>query len=205
MKYEWRKHEKELYSAKETPRFIAAPAQNYIMISGRGNPNGPDFSDRVGVLYSLAYAIKMEYKKSAAKADFQGEITDYTVYPLEGVWESLQDAELVKENLIYTIMIRQPDFIGKEMVSAAWERVKAKKPAPLLEEVRFDTMQEGKCIEVLHIGPFDDEPASFAKMEQFAKENHLERAQSCHREIYLNSANRTDKAKLKTILRYTVK
>lgn len=205
MKYEWRKHEKELYNAKEMPRFIVAPAQNYIMINGRGNPNEADFSDRVGALYSLAYAIKMEYKKSAAKAGFQGEITDYTVYPLEGVWQALQEAELVKENLEYTIMIRQPDFVGEEMVSAARERVKAKKPTPLLEEVRFDTMQDGKCIEVLHTGPFDDEPASFAKMERFAKENHLERAQNYHREIYLNSANRTEKSKLKTILRYAVK
>ena len=91
------------------------------------------------------------------------------------------------------------------MVKSALERVKVKKPNPLFDEVRFGTMQDGTCVEILHIGPFDDEPISFAKMEQFALSNGLEPAKSCHREIYLNNANRVEKIKLKTILRYTVK
>ena len=205
MKYEWKKHDKDFYGAKKTPTLIFVPAQNYIMISGKGNPNDIDFSNRVATLYSLAYAIKMGYKATAAKVNFQSNINDYTVYPLEGIWRALQDTELVKENLEYTIMIRQPDFISEEMVIAALERVKVKKPTPLLDEVCFDTMQDGKCIEVLHIGAFDDEPASFEKMEQFAKANYLERVENYHREIYLNNANRTEKSKLKTILRYSVR
>ncbi len=102
-------------------------------------------------------------------------------------------------------MIRQPDFITESMVCKAMEAVKKKKPNPLYEEIRFDTMQDGKCIEILHIGAFDDEPASFEKMTQFAKKNNLERDKSCHREIYLNNANRVEKSKLKTILRFSVK
>ena len=102
-------------------------------------------------------------------------------------------------------MIRQTDFISEEMVRTALERVKVKKPTPLLDEVRFDTMKDGKCIEILHIGAFDDEPASFEKMEQFAEANHLERVENYHREIYLNNANRTERNKLKTILRYSVR
>ena len=74
----------------------------------------------------------------------------------------------------------------------------------MYEEIRFRTMQDGKCIEILHIGAFDDEPASFEKMEQVAKKNNLERDESCHREIYLNNANRVEKSKLKTILRFSV-
>lgn len=102
-------------------------------------------------------------------------------------------------------MIRQPDFITEGMVRRAIETVKKKKPNPLYEEIRFDTMQEGKCIEILHIGAFDDEPASFEKMDQFAEKNGLKRNKSCHREIYLNNANRVEKSKLKTILRFSVK
>ena len=205
MKYEWKKHDKELYGAKKIPASIVVPEQNYIMISGKGNPNNVDFSNRVATLYSLAYAVKMGYKATAAKTNSQSDIDDYTVYPLEGIWKALQDTELVKENLEYTIMIRQPDFISEEMVRTALERVKVKKPTPLLDEVRFDTMKDGKCIEILHIGAFDDEPASFEKMEQFAEANHLERVENYHREIYLNNANRTERNKLKTILRYSVR
>lgn len=205
MKHEWKKHDKELYGAKKTPSLVIVPAQQFIMISGKGNPNDVDFSNRVAALYSLAYAVKMGYKSAATKQNFQSNIHDYTVYPLEGVWKQKEDVELVKENLEYTIMIRQPDFITEEMVKAALERVKVKKPNPLYDEMRFDTMQDGKCIEILHIGAFDDEPTSFEKMDQFAKENGLERAESWHREIYLNNANRVEKSKLKTILRYLVK
>lgn len=98
--------------------------------------------------------------------------------------------------------VRQPNFITEEMVKTALERVKVKKPNPLYNEIRFDTMQEGKYIEILHIGAFDNEPTSFEKINQYAKENGLER---WHREIYLNNATRVEKSKLKTILRYLVK
>lgn len=157
MKYEWKKQEKEFYGAKKSPALVTVPAQNYIMISGKGNPNDNDFSNRVFALYSLAYAIKMAYKAAA----IQNEFHDFTVYPLEGIWQKTEETELVKENLKYTIMIRQPDFICEDMVKAA--------------------------------------------LEQFALSNHLERTKSCHREIYLNNANRVEKSKLKTILRYAVK
>ena len=205
MKYEWKKHDKELYGAKKTPSLVTVPAQKFIMISGKGNPNNDDFSNRVAALYSLAYAVKMGYKSAATKQSFQNDIHDYTVYPLEGVWKQKEDVELVKENLKYTIMIRQPDFITEGMVKTALERVKVKKPNPLYDEMFFDTIQDGKYIEILHIGAFDDEPTSFEKMDQFAKENGLERVERWHREIYLNNATRVEKSKLKTILRYLVK
>lgn len=209
MKYEWKKQEKDLYGAKKIPSLITVPKQNYIMISGKGNPNDEDFSDRVGALYSLAYAIKMGYKaamagEAAAGSDGRGQIQvhDFSVYPLEGVWRQKQDDELIKENLEYTIMIRQPDFITEDMVAAAVETVKKKKPNPLYEEIRFDFVQGGTCVEILHVGAFDEEPASFEKMDQFAAQNGLKRDESCHREIYLNNAKRVEKSKLKTILRY---
>lgn len=201
MKYEWKKQEKELYGVKPAPVIVDVPLQKFIMISGKGNPNDTDFSDRVGALYSAAYAIKMGYKSTFAL----NEISDFSVYPLEGIWKQIEDSELVKDKLEYTIMIRQPDFINKEMVDNALEKVKIKKPNPLYEEIRFDTMNDGKSVQILHVGAFDDEPASFEKMDEFLKTQQLERIESHHREIYLNNANRTEKSKLKTILRYKIK
>lgn len=200
MKYEWKKQEKEFYGAKKSPALVTVPAQNYIMIGGKGNPNDVDFSNRVSALYSLAYAIKMAYKTTA----IQNEFNDFTVFPLEGIWQKIEETVLVKENLGYTIMIRQPDFICEDMVKAALEQVKVKKPNPLFDEISFGTMNDGKCVEILHIGAFDDEPISFEKMEKFMLANNLERTNNYHREIYLNNANRIEISKVKTILRYSV-
>lgn len=211
MKHEWKKHEKVLYGAKDSPALVDIPAQNFIMIKGSGNPNDTDFSNRVSALYSLAYAIKMDYKATALKNIISNEIHDFTVYPLEGIWMKKDDNmqldttnELIKDNLEYTIMIRQPDFITTEMVRAALERVKVKKPNPLYEEIFFDMIHDGKCVEILHIGSYDNEPVSFALMDKFVKENGLHRISDWHREIYLNNANRAKTDKLKTILRYKV-
>ncbi len=203
MKYEWKKQERELYGAKTVPALLTVPKQSYLMISGSGNPNDRDFSDKVSALYAAAYAIKMEYKAAAAAGGY--EVHDFTVYPLEGIWDLKNGGRLIKEELEYTIMIRQPDFITENMVAAACERVKVKKPNPLYDQMRFDTMQDGTCIQILHIGSYDEEPASFAKMAQFAKDHGLERRERCHREIYLNHTGRVETNKLKTILRYSVR
>lgn len=200
MKYEWRKQDKALYGAKKYPALITIPAQNYIMISGKGNPNDVDFSNRVGALYSLAYAVKSSYKA----VSLQEEIHDFAVYPLEGIWTKINGDYLDKAKLEYTIMIRQPDFISEEMVNKALSMVRIKKPNPLLEEIHFETMQNGLCVEVLHVGAFDDEPVSFEKMDQFSVAHGLQRSENYHREIYLSNANRVEKSKLKTILRYSV-
>lgn len=201
MKHEWKKQEKELYGVKTKPIMLDVPSQKFIMISGRGNPNDTAFSDKVGALYSLAYAIKMGYKSASTTS----EISDFAVYPLEGIWKLIEGTELVKDNLEYTIMIRQPDFITKEMVEKALEKVRIKKPNPLYEEIRFDTMTDGKSVQILHVGSYDEEPASFQMMDKVLEAHGLERFEDCHREIYLNNANRTEKAKLKTILRYMLK
>jgi len=207
MKHEWRKHERELYGVKEKPQIITVPRQNFIMITGAGNPNNEDFSERVGVLYSLAYPIKMRFKamcKNEGVASLY-EYNDYTVYPLEGVWTTSNSDDLFdKDSFHYTIMIRQPDYITREMFDAAFAVVEKKKPHPLLKEVVFDTMEDGKSIQMLHVGPFDDEPTSFAKMDIFAKDNGLERVNQSHREIYLKDARKTSPEKTQTILRIRV-
>lgn len=102
-------------------------------------------------------------------------------------------------------MIRQPDFVGEGGVCAALERTKHRKPNPLLEEVRFGTVPGETCVQLLHVGAYDDEPVSFAKMDEFVHAHSLTRTEEGHREIYLSNATRTEKNRLKTILRYRVK
>lgn len=200
MKYEWRKQGKALYGARTAPALITVPAQNYIKIDGRGDPNGADFSNRVGALYTLAYAVKAAYKATS----LQQEIDDFAVCPLEGVWTQISGDDLEKDKLEYTLMIRQPDFISGELVRQAQEQVQRKKPNPLLGEITFGAMQNGLCVEILHIGSYDDEPASFAKMAQFAAAHGLQRTGDYHREIYLSNANRVEPCRRKTILRRPV-
>ena len=187
MKFEWRKYEKNLYGAKIIPALVNIPSYNFIMIKGSGNPN---------------------YKSAAAKNILSDGIHDFTVYPLEGVWKlkntgtKSASSKLIKENLEYTIMIRQPDFITEDMAYAALERIKIKKPHHMYEKIIFDTIHDGKCVEILHVGSYDNEPSSFGKMYKFTEENGLKRITDCHREIYLSNRTKTDK--LKTILRYKV-
>lgn len=204
MKQEWKKSHKNLYGIKIEPVLLDVPAQQFIMIDGEGNPNAADFSERVGALYSLAYAVKMGYKKTAAGR----EVDDFAVYPLEGVWRQKTQAgqgTLDKNSLEYTIMIAQPDFITPEMWQDALAKTRVKKPNPLYEEVRFGSMSDGRCVSILHIGAFDDEPRSFAEMDRFCREHGLQRRSDIHREIYLSNANRTAPEKRKTLLRYAVK
>ena len=178
-----------------------------LAIKGKGNPNDQDFSNRVSALYALAYGIKMAYKQAMKTEQDDRAVTDFAVYPLEGLWQQAEDVKedtLEKDKLSYTIMIRQPEFITKELVDQVLDRVKIKKPNSFYESISFESIKDGKCIQVLHIGSYDDEPQSFAKMDSFAKEHGLKRSSDIHREIYLSNAQRTEKSKLKTILRYQV-
>ena len=202
MKYEWKKNEKNLYGVKQKPQLIEIPSAYYIMIKGEGNPNGSDFSNRVSALYSLAYGIKMLFKNMEKE---ELEYSDFTVFPLEGIWEKSDDEEFDKNKLKYTIMIKQPYFITKEIFELAFEKVKKKKPNELYDEVSFDCIESKKAIQILHIGSFDTEIESFEKLDNFANEMNLERSEKLHTEIYLNNKNRTAEDKLKTILRYNVK
>ena len=202
MKYEWKKNEKNLYGVKQKPQLIDVPTEYYIMIKGEGNPNESDFSNRVSALYSLAYGIKMLFKNMEKE---ELEYSDFIVFPLEGIWEKSDDEEFDKNKLKYTIMIKQPYFITKEIFELAFEKVKKKKPNELYDEVSFDCIESKKAIQILHIGSFDTEIESFEKLDNFASEMNLERSEKLHTEIYLNNKNQTAEDKLKTILRYTVK
>lgn len=205
MKHEWRKQEKKLYVPKQSPELITVPEQKFFMISGKGNPNSEEFSKRIEVLYSLAYSIRMMPKQGYTPEGY----FEYTVYPLEGLWDLTEEGRrldiLNKDELLYTIMIRQPDFVTKGIVDRAFEIVRKKKPHPLIDEVSFDTIKDGLSVQMLHIGPYDDEPQTFKEMKEFIEENHLEITTLKHREIYLSDSRKVEPAKAKTVLRYMVK
>lgn len=204
MKHEWRKHEKHIYIPRQIPELITIPDQKFITIKGKGNPNSEEFSKKVEVLYALAYAIRMMPKQGYTPEGY----FEYTVYPLEGLWDLTEKGRkldtLDKDKLLYTIMIRQPNFVTKEIVDRAIETVRKKKPSPLLDEVLFDTIEDGLCVQMLHIGSYDSEPQSFNKMKEFIEENQLEISTLKHREIDLSDARKVETAKLKTVLRYKV-
>ena len=186
------------------PIIVNVPKQKFVLVKGKGNPNEVDFSNRISALYSLAYAIKMLFK-NAMKNKTDNEITDFTVYPLEGLWEKVNGAELDKNKLEYTLMIKQPDFITQEIFTKALENIKKKKPNALYDEMSFREIEEGKSIQILHVGSYDDEPKSFEQLNEFARILNLRRIGDFHKEIYLSNKNRTSEEKQKTILRYSVK
>lgn len=204
MKYEWRKDAKGLYLPKAQPEMITVPPQKYFTLRGQGNPNNDQFAEEVGVLYALSYAIKMMPKNNITPEGY----FEYTVFPLEGIWDLAEEARgldsLDKDKLIYTIMIRQPDFVTDDIARMAIDKTKQKKPHRLYDKVRFESIEDGLCVQMMHIGPYDSEPESFAKMEAYCRENNLKRKSLTHREIYISDARRTPPEKQKTVLRFKV-
>ncbi len=201
MKYEWKKQEKELYMPKANPSLIEIPKLKFFMIRGKGNPNDEEFSEKIGVLYSLSYAVRMMPKNGYVPEGY----FEYTVYPLEGIWDITEEGKnadiLNKDELLYTIMIRQPDFVDNDVANRAIQMTRRKKPHPLLDEVEFGEIEDGLCVQMLHIGSYDDEPGSFKKMTEYIENNGLQRKNLTHREIYLNDFRKVEKEKLNTVLR----
>ena len=207
-KYEWKKKEKNLYLPKAKPEIIDIPSFKFFTLEGKGNPNDEFFADYVGALYSLSYAVKMSYKKGVEPKGFY----DYIVYPLEGVWdltekgrEDYKKGFINKEELLFKLMIRQPDFVDEAYAKFIVEEAKKNKPNALLNDVKFEEIEEGKVVQMLHVGSYDSEVESFKIMEEFVKESGFERAEKLHKEIYLSDARKVEAEKLKTILRFKVK
>jgi hypothetical protein len=201
MKYEWKKQEKTLYLPKLEPQIISVPKQKFFAIKGKGDPNEMEFSEKIGVLYSLAYAVRMMPKSGFTPEGY----FEYTVYPLEGVWDNRGGGSVAdKSSYVYTIMIRQPEFVTEEVVARAIEAVKKKKPHCFLSDVFFCEIEDGLSVHIMHIGDYDNEPISFAEMKKFMDNNRLVRSTDKHREIYLSDVTKVERDKLKTVLRYCV-
>ena len=204
MKYEWRKQAKGLYLPKQQPRIVTVPTQRFISLHGVGNPNGPEFKQRVETLYPLAYGLKSAYRKWAA--DQSVEFDGYTVFPLEGVWSLTEKGQhldhLDKNEFSYDIMIQIPMFVPADLLQATIDQVSAKKQLALGDQVDIKQYPEMLAAQILHVGAYDDEPASFAKIDALVAATDHQRRSKIHREIYLSDARRVAPERLKTVLRY---
>lgn len=204
MKADWKKDGKSLYLPGTEPIAITIPPMNFFSIHGQGNPNEPGFQDYVAVLYSLSYGVRMSYKQPTPPPGYY----EYTVHPLEGVWDITKEAKakasstLDKDTLVFQLMIRQPDFVNPVFAERIKDQVKKKKPHELLEQVEFITIDEGPCVQMMHLGSYDDEPASFTRMETFCAANSLRRKSKLHREIYLSDPRKVEAARMRTVLRF---
>ena len=188
MKQDWKNQDKKYYLPKNEPEQIQIPDFKFFSIKGHGNPNDEFFSEYIQVLYSLSYAIKMSPKAGLSPQGY----FDYSVYPLEGVWDLIEDARISssqkfnKNDLAFNLMIRQPDFVTENYANEIIMITKKKKPSTLFENVIFENITDGNCIQMLHIGPYDNESESFNRMEEFAHSKNLSRPVYYHREIYLS-------------------
>ena len=206
MKQDWKKVDKQYYLPKTKPELVKVPPFKFFSILGQGDPNEKQFQENIGVLYSLSYAIKMSPKNNFAPKDY----FEYTVYPLEGIWDLTEEAKksksekLDKSQLIFNLMIRQPDFVTPDFALEAIERTKKKKYHPLLEKVKFEIIEDNYCIQMMHIGNYDSEPESFKQMEDFCLQNGYKRESKQHREIYLSDFRKVSADKLKTVLRFKI-
>ncbi len=197
IKIDLKKELKHLYqpSAKEVVQ-VDVPPMNYLMGDGEGDPNNSRvFSDAVEALFAVSYAVKFMIKKG-----FLG--IDYGVMPLEGLWwaEDMSTFSIDdKSNWKWTLMIMQPDFVTKEMIDSAISEVRKKKNLAAISRVRFEALSEGKCAQILHIGPFSEEGPTIEKVHQFIKSKGKQIGK--HHEIYLSDIRKADPAKWKTIIR----
>jgi len=207
MKYEWRKKEKDTYLPKTQPEIIIVPTFKYFSIKGKGNPNSPFFRKCIEALYSLSYTIRMSYKNGFEPDDF----FEFTVYPLEGIWDISEEAKeqfngkLDKDSLVFHLMIRQPDFVTKDLAKKAFELAKKKKANDLIDEVIFSRINEGRCVQMMHLGSYDNEPKTFKIMEDFCSKNNLIRESKTHKEIYISDPRKVKPERLKTVLRFKIK
>jgi hypothetical protein len=182
-------------------RILDVPAMQYLMVDGKGDPNtSQEYADALAALYPVAYRLKFASKRELDR--------DYVVPPLEALWWATDMTAFTsardKSQWLWTAMIMTPDWITVEMVDDALAAVAAKDRPDALEQVRLEHLEEGRCVQTLHIGPYDEEGPVLADMhDRFIPEAGL-RMTGKHHEIYLSDARRVEPAKLRTILRQPV-
>ena len=208
MAFDYKKEYKEFYMPKNKPGIVDVPTMNYIAVRGKGDPNAEDgeYKAAIGLLYGIAFTIKMSYKGNYKINGY----FDYVVPPLEGFWwqngvEGIDYAH--KENFEWISLIRLPDFVTqKDFEWAIAEATKKKKTD--FSKVEFLTYNEGLCVQCMHVGSYDDEPATVAAMHKYAIENGYEldiTDTRYHHEIYLSDARKVATEKLKTVIRHPIK
>lgn len=208
MAFDFKKEYKEFYMPKNTPEIVTVPKANYIAVSGKGNPNeeGGAYQQAVGILYAVAYTLKMSYK-----SDYKIEgFFEYVVPPLEGFWwqEGIEGMDYGrKEQFHWISVLRLPDFVTKKDFEWAVENASKKKKLDC-SSAEFLTIDEGLCVQIMHHGPFDDEPATVALMDQYILENGYVNDISnerLHHEIYMSDARKVPPEKWRTVIRHPIR
>ena len=208
MAFDYKKEYKELYMPQNKPEIIEVPEINYIAVRGKGNPNenGGEYQQAIGVLYAIAYTLKMSYKgEHKIKGYFE-----YVVPPLEGFWwqEGVAGVDYSnKENFQWISVIRLPDFVSKEDFWWAVKEAERKKKMDCTK-AEFLTVHEGLCVQIMHIGAYDNEPATVSVMDEYLKQQGYVNDMTdtrLHHEIYLSDPRRTLPAKWKTVIRHPIK
>lgn len=194
---------KTYYTAPTKPQLVTFEEISYLTIQGQGDPNGPTFAQATEALYTMCYGVKAIYKKAER---------DFTVAKLEGLWwvnydYSERDPLTVpREEWLWKLLIRQPDYVTSEAVEQARQVSLSKKKelSDLTTSIRFETLHEGDCIQMMHVGPYSEEPVSLKLMEEFMQQHGL-LMNGLHHEIYLSDPRKTAPEKMKTILRHPVR
>lgn len=208
MPFDFKKEYKEFYLPKNKPQIVNVPKANYIAIRGQGNPNeeGGAYKQAIGILYAVAYTLKMSYKTDYKINGFY----EYVVPPLEGFWwqDGICGVDYSKKDEFNWIsIIRLPDFITRENFDWAVKTASEKKKVDC-SKAEFLTIEEGLCVQIMHFGSFDDEPASLEKMDKYLEENGYEKDFSdtrLHHEIYLSDPRKSTPDKQKTVIRHPIK
>ncbi len=208
MAFDYKKEYREFYMPKDTPGIVSVPKMNYLAVRGSGDPNeeGGLYKDSIRLLYGIAFTIKMS-KKSNYQID---GYFDYVVPPLEGFWwqDGVSGIDYAhKENFNWISVIRLPDFVTKYDFDWAVKEATAKKKQNF-SKVEFFTYDEGLCVQCMHIGAYDDEPATVESMHRFMEERGYVldiTDQRLHHEIYLSDARKVAPEKLKTVIRHPIK
>ena len=208
MAFDFKKEYKEFYLPPEKPVIVTVPETNFIAVRGKGDPNeeGGAYKQAIGILYAVAYTLKMSYKTDHRIEGFY----DYVVPPLEGFWwqEGVDGVDYGdKSSFNWISVIRLPDFITRSDFDWAVETA-AKKKKIDCSGVEFLTVDEGLCVQMMHIGPYDNEPASVALMDRFLEANGYENDFSTtrlHHEIYLSDARKVAPENWRTVIRHPIK
>ena len=208
MAFDFKKEYKEFYLPPARPVIVTVPIANFIAVRGKGDPNeeGGAYQQAIGILYAVAYTLKMSYKTDHRIEGFY----DYVVPPLEGFWwqEGIDGIDYSdKSTFCWISVIRLPDFITKADFDWAVQAASKKKKIDC-SKAELLTIDEGLCVQIMHIGPYDDEPASVALMDQYLVENGYMNDLSdtrLHHEIYLSDARKVAPENWKTVIRHPIK
>ncbi len=204
-KFDFKKEYKDLYLPKQKPMLIDVPPMNFMLIDGAGDPSQGEYQQAIETLYALTFTIKMSKMSGNQPQGYY----EYVVPPLEGLWWISGGAFSFEErgNWLWTAMIRQPEFVTPGVFTWALEECHRKKPGLDLSKARFETFTEGLCAQIMHIGPYADEPRSIGLLKAYMAENDLIDqigSERKHHEIYLSDPRKAAPEKLKTVLRHPV-